>query len=335
MSVNNDLSEFSNDKKLSSRTRCNLAVDPEESSSVKSESYGINKINYSNGLTQYSILSNKTFRASQQTITELNSGLYTVKYDHDIGIYFHKEENHTDEILEFPDSNLNDIVEEIQNFWKQGDLFAHYNFLHSRGYMFYGPAGSGKTMLIKLLIKKITENNGIIFKCDNPEIMITGLKQFREIEPDRACIVLFEDIDAIISKFGEEDILSYLDGEDKINKVLNVATTNYPEKLDRRIVARPRRFDRVIKIDMPNENIRRLYFIKKLKISEEEVKKWVDKTEGFSFAGLADLVISVKCLNNEFEESVSRIKEMFDNKKGPSSDEYNENSKFKGFGIEE
>ena len=63
----------------------------------------------------------------------------------------------------------------------------------------------------------------------------------RSIEPDTQIVCLFEDIDAYIGTYGEEEILSLLDGETQINKVLNVATTNYPRKLDQRITtASPR-----------------------------------------------------------------------------------------------
>ena len=89
-------------------------------------------------------------------------------------------------------------------------------------------------------------------------------------------------------------------------------STNYPEKLDKRIVSRPRRFDRIIKIGMPNESLRSVYFRDKLKMNgkDEDVAKWVAATEGFSFASLSELVISVKCLGNGFDESVSRLKEL-------------------------
>ena len=63
-----------------------------------------------------------------------------------------------------------------------------------------------------------------------------ALKVFREIEPNRSIIYIFEDIDSIIEHHGEDEILSVLDGEMQVNKVLNIATTNYPERLDRRIV---------------------------------------------------------------------------------------------------
>ena len=101
-----------------------------------------------------------------------------------------------------------------------------------------------------------------------------------------------------------------LDGENQVDRVINIATTNYPEKLDKRIVARPRRFDRVIKIDMPNEKIRKEYFKNKLGINGEDLDYWTEASNGFSFASLSELVISVKCLGNSFEKSIERLKEL-------------------------
>ena len=105
-------------------------------------------------------------------------------------------------------------------------------------------------------------------------------------------------------------------------------TTNYPEKLDRRLVARPRRFDRVIKIGMPGKEIRRVYFNKKLKVSESELDKWVAATEGFSFAACAELVISVCCFEKPFESAVKDLDAMMTTK--ISSSDYN--SEKLGFG---
>ena len=34
------------------------------------------------------------------------------------------------------------------------------------------------------------------------------------------------------------------------------------------------------------------------------------ETDGFSFAAMADLVISVKCLGNDFKETINTLKEL-------------------------
>lgn len=190
---------------------------------------------------------------------------------------------------------------------------------------------SGKTCIVHQIMHDIEEAGGLVFQCDcHPQLFNSGLALFREIEPDRPVVCLFEDIDAIISSHGEDELLGLLDGENQINRVLNIATTNYPERLDKRLVARPRRFDRVIKVDMPSQTVRRLYFQKKLNVDEQDLDKWVKATEGFSFAALAELVISVCCFGNDFKESVDRLNEMMT--VNISSHDYDSTAKV-GFGA--
>src|SRR5262249_23195198 len=74
---------------------------------------------------------------------------------------------------------------------------------------------------------------------------------FRQVEPDRPIVCVFEDIDAIIAVYGDSDLLQWLDGNQQVDRAGNLASTNYPEKLDRRIIARPRRFDRILRIATP------------------------------------------------------------------------------------
>src|SRR5256885_610168 len=81
-----------------------------------------------------------------------------------------------------------------------------------------------------------------------------------KLEPARPVICLFEDIDAIIEVHGDSEFFLKLAASPEINTVINIATTNYPERLDRRIVSRPRRFDRIIKIEVPTAPIRETYF---------------------------------------------------------------------------
>lgn len=272
---------------------------------------------------QWSIVSSGKYLASSLTIKTLRSGVYTFR-DSSIGILICENPLNTDELISFPDSVSDNIEKEVDIFWNMGEPFKKYGFLHRRGYLLYGPAGSGKSCLVQRIIKNVINRKGIVFICSgSPRIASDGLKIFREVEPDRGIVCVFEDIDAIVSNWGESDVLMLLDGENQVDKVINIATTNYPERLDKRIVARPRRFDRVIKIDMPNEKIRMVYFKNKLGVNGEDLDKWVERTKGFSFASLCELVISVKCLGNNFEESIIRLKEITTIKR--SSVEYDSN----------
>ena len=106
-------------------------------------------------------------------------------------------------------------------------------------------------------------------------------------------------------------MLSLLDGESQVDHVLNVATTNYPEQLDRRFVARPRRFDRVVRIDAADKLTRRSYLAAKLPGADAaELERWVRATEGLSLAALAEAVISVRCLGHELEETLALLHRM-------------------------
>lgn len=252
-----------------------------------------------------------------KTKPKLAPGLYTLFNTPNRGIGFSRNPVLSDEIIRFEDSVANTVLHEIDDFWQKGKLFKQYNFLHRRGYMFYGPPGSGKTSLVAQIVDNVIGNEGVAFLCDtNPSTVESALRTFRDVEPNRPLVCLFEDIDAIIENYGEHELLCLLDGENNIDKVLNIATTNYPEKLDRRIAARPRRFDRVIKIDMPTKAMRSTYFQKKMKIEDtKELANLLDLTDNFSFASCADLVISVKCLDKDVAETAKTLRELGKKKK--------------------
>lgn len=282
--------------------------------------------------TQWAKVGATSFKAVGKTQKILVSGVYVIKSDNGEPI-FEKSDVNVDSLIEFPDSKTDKILKEVEDFWKNGEIFKNYGFLHRRGYLLYGPPGGGKTSLVQQIIKRIVKQKGIVFMCGHPGVTSMGLKAFREVEPNRNAVCIFEDIDSIIDQYGEDELLSMLDGENQIDKVVNLATTNYPEKLDKRLVSRPRRFDKVIKIGMPNASVREIYFSNKLKITGEDISKWVDATNDFSFAAMAELVISVKCLGNDFEKAVVVIRKLMASKPSStqSTDEEDEPQKL-GFG---
>lgn len=263
-----------------------------------------------------------SFLPCGKTVKKLKPGTYKIyRTEHGLPIY-EPSPIKSDEWLTFRNDLIADVLDEVNKFWERRDVFEKYGYLQRRGYMFYGPPGTGKTVLLKQITQKIVENGGVVFICDNhPDVVQNGLKYFSRIEPNRNIVCLFEDVDAIIDRFGDSHLLTLLDGEDSIDHVLNIATTNYPEKLDKRIIGRPRRFDRVVKIGYPEPEMREYYFTQKLGVSDKEVQKWIDATDNFTFAAMTELVISVKCLGNPFEKSVKRIRNLLDLK--PSSSDFN------------
>lgn len=262
-------------------------------------------------LVQWATCGPHTYKPVSSTTKKLTSGIYSIAVSQYHGVIYQKRNICVDDLLRFPDSISDKILNEITTFWGKGEKFSEHGFLHRRGYLFHGPAGSGKTCLVQQIIADIINSDGLVFQCTNhPAVFNDGLAQFRKVEPDRPIVCLFEDIDAIVAEHGEDEILTLLDGENQIDKVLNIATTNYPENLDKRLVARPRRFDRVLEIGMPSAAVRKMYFQKKLNVTDEEIEKWVSASDGFSFAACAELVISVCCFEKPFQEAVDNLNEM-------------------------
>lgn len=226
-----------------------------------------------------------------------------------------------DDLIDFANSLPAQILAEIENFWSLGEQFKRYGYLHRRGYLLYGPQGSGKSSVVHQVVHRIIKAGHIAVFCEHPGFLVRGMELFRKIEPDRPIVCMFEDIDALIEIHGDSELLQWLDGSHQINKVINIATTNYPERLDRRIVSRPRRFDRIIKIEAPSADIRRAYFLRKLpELQGADLDRWVLVTEGLSFAALAELVISVACLGNSLEDTIKMLRHLDDNT--PSSREF-------------
>jgi DNA polymerase III delta prime subunit len=248
------------------------------------------------------------YKAGPPSTEKLPPGYYEVHMSYE-GPYVQKQELKTDELIDMNDSVGHTMIEEIKSFWTKAEVFKKYGFLHRRGYLMHGPPGSGKTSLIQMVIAATIKEGGVVYSCTgSPEALDANLRVLRRLEPERQLLCIYEDIDAIAESNGEEKLLSVLDGENLVDHVINIATTNYINKLDDRIKSRPRRFDRVIKVDMPSAAARKAYLIGRFGLDDKELEKWVKDTEGFSFAALADLVISTKCLGNPYTESIKILK---------------------------
>ena len=241
---------------------------------------------------------------------ELRPGLYTLVRDHMGEIIFERRDVRVDALIRLPGAVADVVLREVERFWTLAPDFAAHGFLHRRGYLLYGPHGCGKTSIVQQIVHDAVSRGGVVFVCGAPALLTRGLATFRRIEPARPAVCVFEDIDAIVQAHGEDELLALLDGEARIDHVLNVATTNYPERLDQRFVARPRRFDRVLRIEPPDGAARRAYLAAKLGADDADVEHWAEATDGLSLAALAEAVISVRCLGRGLEETVDLLRRM-------------------------
>jgi ATPase family protein associated with various cellular activities (AAA) len=261
--------------------------------------------------TQWAIAGNNRFIPIGASVNTVPPGVYE-GYSTQTGIMLEKLNVRSDNIYELPDMQTLTVLRDVDAFWSNEHRYKRYGLLFKRGLLLYGPPGGGKTACIKLLMNELVNRGGIVLLVQHAGVAIESLKAIRRIEPDRQLIAVYEDIDEIIRYNGEAAVLSMLDGEHNVDRVLNLATTNYPEQLGARIINRPSRFDRRIAVGMPTYEARAHYLRKctKGELSEKDIKRWAKDTDGLSIAHLRELIAAVHCLDQPYGEVLVRLKEM-------------------------
>lgn len=257
------------------------------------------------------------FWGTPQSHDRLPSGLYRMDVYPNMGPVFVDLRNDTDDLVALPDSESQKILDEIRLFKGLRAAFKKHGFLYKRGILMWGPPGSGKTCTLQQLVKMLREeHDGIAVLVDRPSTAATCLQALRRIEPERQVVAIMEDLDALTERYGESEYLALLDGESQVDNIVYIATTNYPEKLDRRFVDRPSRFDTIRYIGMPSAEARGTYL--KAKVPDlPEVPDYVAASDGFSIAHLRELIVLTQCFGMSLANAAKRLRASIQNK--PSS----------------
>lgn len=271
---------------------------------------------------QWTTHNGKIYVPAGRTKVHLRPGVYEINTNPQTGLYFEKIPAKTENLLRFPDTNSNKVVEEIQKFWTKEEVFNNYGLAYKRGIILWGPAGSGKSSCAQLIMADVVKRGGVVVIFDDPDLFLSGMRTLRIIQPDTPLVVMMEDIDSIIETYHESEVLNILDGVNAVDKVCFLATTNYPDRLGPRIINRPSRFDKRFKIGFPSAESRKLYF--EYVIGNSDVKKgrkeakrlginlkqWVKDTSEMSIAHLKELFIAVIILGDPYEEAIQTLQSM-------------------------
>ena len=256
------------------------------------------------------------FKPVARTIKSLPNGSYDIRADQN-GIFVVPSIPMSGLLLELPEMRSEEIITLIENFWnsekdyKEGNEFVHGGAAYKGGILVYGPAGTGKSCTIKLVSKKLIQRGGCVFFADcHPEYVMGFLMDFSRVEKDRKCIVILEDIDSMITRYGEAYYLQILDSAKSIDNVMFIATTNYPERLDPRIYNRPGRFSHVVKVGLPVAGAREA-FLKAILKDYRDVPYIVDNTDQFSIDHLSALVNSVYREKKNLADEIKRLRVLF------------------------
>lgn len=193
-----------------------------------------------------------------------------------------------------------EILHDLSSFFTSRELYAEYGVPWKRGILLLGPPGNGKTHATKALINTLGQRCVYVrtFSRGMPDVFAIRavFDRARDIAP---CLVVLEDLDAMITPENRSYFLNELDGFAGNDGILTLATTNHPERLDPAILDRPSRFDRKYPFDLPGPEERAAYIRRwnetlkpDLRLSEEIIPAIVEATEGFSFAYLKELFLA-------------------------------------------
>lgn len=274
-----------------------------------------------------------------KTLKELVPGFYEPRYGNG-RFYLSKLDYCVEGLIKFPDTNFEKILNEIQNFWDKEEVYHNYKLHYKRGMIFWGPPGSGKSSIIKLIIKDLIERKGVAIKFNAPDLFVENVRALRRIQPTTPILALLEDMDSIIERYDETSVLNILDGVEKLEKIVYIATTNYPEKLGERIINRPSRFDRRYKIPFPSKQSRKIYLEYLMNHQKEgekfdfDINSWVADTAGMSISHIKELFIAVCILGDPYDEVLATLRSM-NEEKVSSSEDGNKNIGFVSFKSED
>ena len=204
-----------------------------------------------------------------------------------------------------------DEVTEVVEFLRHPGRFSRLGGRIPRGVMLVGPPGTGKTLLAKAIAGEAEVPFFSISGSDFVEMFVgVGASRvrdlFRQAKESSPCIIFLDEIDAVGRRRGAglggghdereqtlNAILVEMDGFDSDTGVIVVAATNRIDVLDPALL-RPGRFDRQIRVDLPDQSgraaILRVHARKSKLHSSVDIDKIARATPGFSGAELEALI---------------------------------------------
>jgi DNA replication protein DnaC len=158
-----------------------------------------------------------------------------------------------DDII-LPEGLKRDIFEDVENFFSRGvAVYERLGLNPFRKILLAGVPGTGKTMICNALAKWALGQDYTVFYISGGDARGANFFKIQQAlstaeNSDTPALIILEEIDAFLHQQQKAMVLNVLDGVESFeNKhgTLLISTTNYPEAIDKRVLKRPGRLDRI------------------------------------------------------------------------------------------
>ena len=203
-----------------------------------------------------------------------------------------------------------ELQETVQYPVEHPDKFEKFGMQPSKGVLFYGPPGCGKTLLAKAIANECQAN---FISIKGPELLTMWFGEsesnvrevFDKARQASPCVLFFDELDSIARARGSgagdgggagdrviNQILTEIDGVGVKKNVFVIGATNRPDILDPAIM-RPGRLDQLVYIPLPDRKSRIQIFkatLRKSPLSKEiDLETLAKATSGFSGADITEI----------------------------------------------
>jgi len=145
---------------------------------------------------------------------------------------------------------VDEILGDIRYYYNNVDLFTRYKQNGVRKFMLISEPGTGKSSLFYKIAKEYAKEKSIVFCTD---ISAAAEHMASCAKHNVSTLIFIEDADATLGNSqGNSGVLNFLDGVDTpFNPMgsLIMMSTNFPDKIEARILTRPGRIDKIYRFE--------------------------------------------------------------------------------------
>lgn len=222
-----------------------------------------------------------------------------------------------------------DLKELVQYPVEHPEKFEKFGMSPSKGVLFYGPPGCGKTLMAKAVANECQAN---FISVKGPELLTMWFGEseanvrdvFEKARQAAPCVLFFDELDSIAQQRGGSSgdgggaadrvmnqLLTEMDGVGAKKNVFIIGATNRPDIIDTALM-RPGRLDQLIYIPMPDYESR--LSILRATLRKSPISKDVDlaylasQTDKFTGADLTEICQSAckMAIREEIERDIER-----------------------------